>query len=626
MNQKLLQDRRFWPLFWTQFLGAFNDNVFKNALVMLIAFRGARVLGLPPAQMVALTGAIFILPFFLFSATAGLVADTMDKARLIRWTKLAEIGIMTAGATGFIFDQVEILLVVLFAMGTQSTVFGPCKYSILPQHLTDEEIVSGNALVETATYLAILLGTIVGGVLILVDGGPQAIGVAVVGVAVIGAGISTLIPTAPAVESDLVVEWNPIGPTREIINIVRRNRTIFLSVLGISWFWLYGAAFLTLFPLYAKDVLHGNERVATLFLALFSVGIGLGSMLCEKLSRERLELGLVPIGAFGMSVFTLDLWLIGEPWAAGAELYGPLSVLGSPYGWRIMVDMTLLALFGGFLIVPLYTLIQIRSEPEERSRIIAGNNIINAFFMVGSSLMLIVMQAIDLSIPTIFALFAVMNAVVAVYMFSVVPEFMLRFCVWMLSNILYRVRASGMENIPKEGPAVLVCNHVSFIDWLILVGAVKRPARYIMDQAYFDMPIANYLFRAGKAIPISSRKVDPESPQRALDQVSKELQEGWLVCIFPEGQITKNGELNEFRTGIERIVERDPVPVVPMALNGLWGSYFSRVEGRAMTKPFRRWWSEVWLTVEAPVPPEEVSATDLQETVKEIWQRMPDNP
>jgi len=626
LNRKLLLDRRFWPLFWTQFLGAFNDNLFKNALVMLIAFGGAEVLGLPPAQMIALTGAIFILPFFLFSATAGQLADTLDKASMMRWTKIGEIAIMTAGATGFLLGSVEMLLVVLFGMGFQSTVFGPCKYSILPQHLEDDEIVSANALVETATYLAILLGTIAGGVLILMDGGPQIVAAGVVLVAIAGALLARWIPAAPAVDSGLKVQWNPITPTIEIIGIVQENRTVFLSILGISWFWLYGAAFLTLFPVYAKDMLHGDEQVATLFLALFSVGIGLGSMLCEKLSRERLELGLVPIGAFGMSVFTLDLAWIGEPWAAGAELYGPMWLLGSFTGIRIMADMTLLALFGGFLIVPLYTLIQIRAEPSQRSRIIAGNNIINAFFMVGSSLMLIAMQAAELSIPVIFAIFAVLNAVVAIYMFTVVPEFMLRFCVWMLSNVLYRVKTTGMHNIPREGPAVLVCNHVSFVDWLIIVGAVKRPARYIMDQMYFDMPIANYFFRAGRAIPITSKKIDPESPQRALDQVSKELQEGWLVCIFPEGQITKTGEFTPFRAGIERIVAKDPVPVVPMALNGLWGSYFSRVDGKAMTKPFRRWWSRVWLTVEAPIPAEEVSAEGLQEVVHEIWARMPDNP
>ena len=626
MNRRLLQDRRFWPLFWTQFLGAFNDNLFKNALVMLIAFRGLEVFGLPPAQMIALTGAIFIVPFFLFSATAGQLADTLDKARMMRWTKVAEIVIMSAGALGFLFGSVEVLLLVLFGMGFQSTVFGPCKYSVLPQHLTDDEIVAGNALVETATYLAILLGTIAGGVLILMDGGQYLVAGGVVGVAVLGALMARWIPPAPALNAGLTVQWNPITPTIEIVGIVRKNRTVLLSVLGISWFWLYGAAFLTLFPVYAKDLLHGNEQVATLFLALFSVGIGLGSMLCEKLSRERLELGLVPIGAFGMSFFTLDLWLIGEPWAAGPEAYGPMWLVSSLLGWRIMGDMTLLAMFGGFLIVPLYTLIQLRAEPAERSRIIAGNNIINAFFMVGSSLMLMAMQALEFSIPTIFALFALMNAVVAVYIFSVVPEFMLRFFVWMLSNVLYRVRAEGLQNIPREGPAVLVCNHVSFVDWLIIVGAVKRPARYIMDQMYFDMPIANYLFRAGKAIPITSKKIDPESPQRAMDQVSRELREGWLVCIFPEGQITKDGEFTPFRAGIERIIARDPVPVVPMALNGMWGSFFSRVEGKAMRKPFRRWWSRVWLTVEAPIPAEDVSAEKLQKTVHDIWARRPDQP
>ena len=626
MSAALVADRRFWPLFWTQFLGAFNDNLFKNALVLLITFKGIQVFGLPSEQAVALAAAIFILPFFLFSATAGQIADRFDKASVIRATKLAEIGVMGLGALGLYLEHVPLLLGVLFLMGLQSSFFGPCKYSYLPAHLDGGELVAGNAFVELGTYLGILGGTVVGGVLIALAQGPLLVAGGVLAVAVVGRATAHFLLPAAAGSPDLRIDWSPVRPTLDLFRVARKDRSVWLSIMGVSWFWAFGSAFLSLFPTWTRDTLHGNEGVTTLFLALFSVGIGAGSLLCERLSRDRLELGLVPLGSFGMSLFSLDLLFAGNPVLPPGETLTVAALLTSWAGARIAVDLLLLAMAGGFLIVPLYTLVQQRSEAAERSRTIAASNVINAAFMVGASVALMVLLGWGLDAPEIFGVLAVTNAVVALYIYSVIPEFLLRFVAWMLANVVYRMDVRGHANVPAEGACVVVCNHVSFIDWLVVAAALKRPARFVMAKQFHELPLVKVLFRQAKTIPIASRKEDPDALARAMDTISDELRDGQLVCIFPEGRITHTGDILPFKPGIERIVERDPVPVVPMALNGLWGSYFSRSEGKAMSKPFRRFWSRLSLTIEPPVPPEEVTAADLEERVRALWLREPKRP
>ena len=629
MNAPILLQRNFGPLFATQFLGAFNDNFFKNALVILIAFRGVTVAGIAPAAMVALSGAVFILPYFLFSAISGQFADKVDKARMIRLTKNAEIAIMGLGAVGFALGHVPLLLGVLFLMGAQSTVFGPCKYGILPQHLDDSSLVTGNALIELGTYLAILLGTLAGGLLIGQPGGELGVAAGAVAIALLGRATAAYIPDAPAMDPELTIDWHPIRPTWQLIVLSAEIRSVLLSILGISWFWLFGSAFLSLFPPYTSDTLGATEGLATVFLALFSVGIGVGSMLCERLSRERLELGLVPIGSIGMSLFTADLWWVGAPWATDGSAPRALgAVIAEPALWRIAFDLVGLAISGGFLIVPLYALIQLRARPEVRARIIAGNNVINAFFMVLGALALAGMQqGLGMDPVAIFAVLAVVNAVVAIYIYTVVPEFLLRFVAWTLSVVAYRVRVEGHSHIPKDGPALLVCNHVSFIDWFVLAASIKRPARFVMYKGFYDLPIARLLFRQAKCIPIAGKKEDPETLERAFAQISLELRDEQLVVIFPEGRITDTGEMTGFRPGVERILAADPVPVVPLAINGLWGSFFSRKGGAAMTRPFRRgFWSRVRVTVGAPIAPEAANAAALEATVRGLWERHPDAP
>jgi 1-acyl-sn-glycerol-3-phosphate acyltransferase len=617
----LLGQRRFWPLFWTQFLGAFNDNLFKNALVILIAYRSMTLLGIGSATIVVACAGIFIFPFFLFSATAGQLADHFPKWRLMRWVKIWEIGVMVLAGVGFATNNLALLLTVLFLMGMQSTFFGPAKYAILPELLDDETLVGGNALVAMATFLAILLGTITGGV--VVAGGDRwvsRLGFMVVAVAAAGYATSLFIKKLPAANPDLPVKLNPVTPTIDILRVTRRVHSVFLSVLAISWFWFLGASFLSLLPNFSKDVLGGGETVVTLCLAIFCVGIGTGSMLCERFSRRHLELGLVPLGSIGISLFAIDLAFSGWRFIVPADgtLLTIAQYLRQPGAVHVLFDLLMIAVFSGFYTVPLMTFIQQRSASTERSRVIAGNNILNALLMVLSSLMLVGLLAAEVTIPGIVLTLALLNIAVALYIYTVIPEFLLRFAAWCLANIMYRVRVVHPERLPAQGAAVVAENHVSFVDSLLLASDSARPARFIMDSDFAHLPFVRFFFRGAKVIPIAPASKDPELLERAYDRIAGELEEGELVCIFPEGGITSDGNLSPFRRGVERIVERTPVPVIPVALVGLWGSFFSRKGGKAMTRPFRRFWSRVEISVGEAMPPEEVTAKRVAERVAEL--------
>jgi MFS family permease len=430
MSKGLLWNKRFWPTFWTMFLGAFNDNVYKNAMVLLIAYKSYTLLGLNPGAMVSLAGGIFILPFFLFSATSGQICDKMPKHKLMVIVKIWEILVMFLGTTGFLLGNVKILMTALFLMGTQSTVFGPVKYSILPELINEDELVEGNALFQMGTFVSILLGTILGGVLISIqDIGPQYVSIAVIVLAILGTLTATKIQELPANEPDLKIQYGVIKPTWNIIKLTLEKKEVFLGVFGISWYWFYGAALLTIFPLYVKNILSSNEHVATLFLAIFSIGVAIGSVICGKLSKNELEVGLVPVGAIGLSLFPIDLFLIGKPSfaIAAGELFNLSQFLKNPIAIRILFDLLMISIFSGFYIVPLYTLIQQRSRAEIRSRIIAGNNILNALFMVVASIMLMICFGKGITEPQMYMILSIQNALVCLYMFKSSHEYLDRF-------------------------------------------------------------------------------------------------------------------------------------------------------------------------------------------------------
>ena len=617
--RSLLASRRFGPFFFTQFLGAFNDNVFRQALILLIASGAVTAVSVNTLNNVAL--ALFILPFFLFSALAGQVADKYDKASLVRKIKFVEVCIMSAAAVGFFFDAVYFLLGVLFCMGLQSTFFGPIKYSIIPQQLDDKELVSGNALVEMGTFLAILLGSI-SGVLLKMEGvGDGVVAVAVVGLALLGYLAARGIPSAPAADETLTLNWNLWKETWHIVGYAREVKSVWMCVLGISWFWFLGAAYTTQLKVYVDDYLLGTDGLYALLLGTFSIGIGLVSFLCEKLSGKRVELGLVPLGSIGLSVFGIDLFFS----YAGLEGSGQVDIAGflqQAGGYRVLMDLLGIGVFGGFYIVPLFAFIQHRSNPKHLSRIIAANNILNALLMVGSAVAGIVLVGmLELTVPQFFLALALANVLVASYIYSVVPEFLIRLLVWMLTHTMYRVKHHGMEHIPDEGPCMLVCNHVSYVDALLLAGAIRRPVRFVMFKPIYDMPLLNYIFRTGKTIPIDSKVRNPAIYERAFVRIREELEAGEVVCIFPEGKLTDDGEVAEFRAGIEKIVADYPVPVIPMALSGLWGSFFSHKGGKALTRLPRRFWSRIKLAVGEAVAPQQVRAEDLRERVLALRER-----
>jgi len=615
----LLASRRFGPFFFTQFLGAFNDNVFRQALILLIASGVVTLVDVNTLNNVAL--ALFILPFFLFSALAGQVADKYDKASLVRKIKFVEVCIMSAAAVGFFFDAVYFLLGVLFCMGLQSTFFGPIKYSIIPQQLDDKELVSGNALVEMGTFLAILLGSI-SGVLLKMDGvGDGVVAITVVGLALLGYLAARGIPSAPAADDGLKINWNLWKETWHIVGYAREVKSVWMCVLGISWFWFLGAAYTTQLKVYVDDYLLGTDGLYAVLLGTFSIGIGLGSFLCEKLSGKRVELGLVPLGSIGLSVFGVDLFFsyAGLAGNGQVDIAGFLQQAG---GYRVLMDLLGIGVFGGFYIVPLFAFIQHRSNPKHLSRIIAANNILNALLMVGSAVAGIVLVGLlELTVPQFFLALALANVLVASYIYTVVPEFLIRLLVWMLTHTMYRVKHHGMEHIPDEGPCMLVCNHVSYVDALLLAGAIRRPVRFVMFKPIYDMPLLNYIFRTGKTIPIDSKTRNPVIYERAFVRIREELEAGEVVCIFPEGKLTDDGEVAEFRAGIEKIVADYPVPVIPMALSGLWGSFFSHKGGKALTRLPRRFWSRIKLAVGDAVAPEQVRADDLRDRVLALRER-----
>ena len=608
----LLKTKRFAPFFATQFLGAFNDNLFKNALIVLLTFQAAQWTTLKPELLANLAAGIFILPFFLFSATAGQLADKYDKATLARLVKVLEMVIMGVAAAGFFLHSLPVLMGALFLLGCHSTLFGPVKYAIMPQHLHEDELVGGNALIEAGTFVAILIGTLAGGLLAGSVEHPAWIAMGGFVVAFAGYLTSRGIPTAPPPAPELKVNLNPLSETWRNIAFAKQNRTVFLSILGISWFWLYGALFLAQFPAYAKNVLGGGESSVTLLLAVFTIGIGIGSMLCERMSGKHVEIGLVPFGSIGLTLFGLDLYLASPTGLLGATTHELLALVSMPAVWRVLFDLMMLGVFGGFFIVPLYALVQVRSSAEHRARIIAANNILNALFMVAGALGAASLLEAGLNIPELFGLAALLNAGVAIYIYGLVPEFLLRFIAWLLVKAVYHLRISGGEHIPQEGAALLVANHVSFVDAVVIMGASPRPVRFVMDHRIFKTPLLGFVFRHCGAIPIASAKEDPAMMEVAFAEVSKALADGQLVGLFPEGEITKDGELQAFRSGISRILAANPVPVVPMALSGLWGSFFSRIDGKAMKKPFRRGlFSDIALHVGAQLAPETSTPENL---------------
>ena len=610
---RLLAERRFLPFFGAQAFGAFNDNVYKNALLIIATFETASYSSLDPRVLTNLGNGLFILPYVLFSGIAGQLADRYDKTVVLRTVKFCEVAIMAIAGFGFATHNLSLLLTALFLMGAHSTFFAPAKYGLLPQVLASDELVGGNALLEMGTFLAILLGQLLAGVLAARHDLPTLIAT-LFAIAIAGLASASLMPRLPPVVPGLKLDWNPWRSTFANLRAARTDPIVFLAILGISWFWFFGALVLAQLPLYAKTVLHGTENVVTLLLLAFSFGVGTGSLSCERLSGRRLEIGLVPLGSLGLTAFGLDLYFATPATLAA----GPLSWLEfarAPGGWRVLMDMTLIGVSGGLYIVPLYALMQRRTPAAFMSRVISANSIWNALFMVVAAGFGALLLSQGLSIPMLLLVAAVLNFAVAAFIYARVPEFLLRFLAWGLARVIYRIRVSGVEQLPEEGAALVVCNHVSFVDALVLSAAVPRPMRFVMEASIFRIPVLQWVFRGMKAIPIASAQEDRAVREAAFAAVSAELKAGEVVCIFPEGRLTADGEVGEFRPGLMRALADCPVPVVPVALAGLWGSLFSRrYRGISRWLP-RRLWSRIEVVVGTPLTPAAVTPEALRERV-----------
>lgn len=612
---KLFTQRRFLPFFGAQALGAFNDNVYKNVLVILATYHAASYTTLAPELLTNLAGGLFILPFMLFSGMAGQLADRYDKSRVLQAVKAFEVLIMVVAAVGFAYRSIGILLAALFMMGMHSTFFAPAKYGLLPDVLDESELVGGNALVEMGTFVAILLGTLFAGVL-AAHGGIGIIVISLLTIAGAGFLLSLAIPRLKPAAPNLRIDWRPWTSTWDNISAARESRTVFLSILGISWFWFYGALLLAQLPLYSQQVLGGSEEVVTLLLVLFSMGVGVGSLLCERLSGHKVEIGLVPFGSIGLTVFAVDLYFATP--APSSAAWSAAQFLQQPGAWRILIDMGVLGIFGGLFIVPLYALVQQRSRREVMSRVIGANSILNALFMVVAAGLGAAGLHFGLTIPQLLLITGLLNAVVAIYIYSLVPEFLLRFIAWILVHFIYRLDKRGLENIPAQGPALLICNHVGFADAIVISAACPRPIRFIMESSIFKVPVLSTIFRGMKAIPVAPAKQDPEVYERAFQIVARELRDGQLVCIFPEGRLTADGEIGPFRPGMMRILDETPVPVVPLSLSGLWDSMFSRKYGPVWNRWPRRIWAKLTLKAGPAVPSDQVVLEDLRRRVAEL--------
>ncbi|WP_448134614.1 MFS transporter [Stenotrophomonas rhizophila] len=616
----LLKQRRFLPFFIVQSLGAFNDNVYRQAIIGLLFYLG--VSQEEQSLYTTLAPAIFILPYFLFSALAGQIAEKLEKSRLIVITTTMEIAIMSLAAVGFLTQSMPVLLVALFCTGLQSTLFGPVKYSVLPSVLRPEELTGGNGLVEMGTSMSILTGMISGGIIFTLAGsfGPVVAATAVIALAIFGNITARMIPKVDAGAPDLKINWNPIPESLAVLRLAKKQKAVRNAILGVSWFWFVGTMLTSQLPTYAVVNLGGEPTLYIFALALFSVGTGVGSLLCEKLSGRTVEIGLVPLGAFGMTAFMLDLYFA----RAGTATAAGLSVgafVAQPGSIRIIIDLIGIGLFTGFFVVPLFALIQSRTPKSEMSRVFAALNIQNSGFIVGAAMIALATQKfLHWTIPQLFLALAIANAVVSIYIFTIVPEFLMRFLSWVMVRALYRLRLHGIEaNVPDEGAALIVCNHVSYMDALILSATIPRPVRFVMYYKIFNIPVMRWIFRTAKAIPIAGAREDPALMQAAFDEVDKALADGELVCIFPEGALTRDGEMGAFKSGVEKILERRPVPVVPMALRGMWASMWSRRDTRLgrMRVP-RRFRAHVEVAAAPALAGQGASADILEQQVRQL--------
>ena len=612
----IFKDKKFWPLFWTQFLGALNDNFFKNALVILVTYKAVTLAGMKPELLVPLAGGIFIFPFFIFSATAGQIADKFEKSLVIRATKISELVVMIIASVGFYLDNYELLFFVLFLMGGQSAFFGPLKYGVIPSLVPPEKLVLGTAFVSAGTFIAILIGTITGGLVAGLDGYVLPLSLGLCFLSALGIFVSTFLKPVPVHDKDVKVDLTFLKPTWDILRLTMRDKQVFYTVLGISWFWFLGSGVLSLVPTMVKNILNGDNTVATFFTAVFTVGMGFGSFLTEKISFKKVEIGIVPISAFGMSIFLVDMCFMAKsvPVITATSQFGLAEFFSHGYAWRAVFDLFMISTFGGGYIVPQMAYIQEISDPAVLSRTIAGNNIWNALFMVVAAG--IIMGLSSLGLPNTFLVLGIFSFIASFILYALYSKNTVRLWGWFLSHIMYRVEFKGTENLPENGPYIIASNHISFVDWLLIYAAVKSPVQFIIDWSYYYAPMGPFWFRQAGLIPIATKKESEEVLKKAFDDIHQNLDNGAILGIFPEGWISRDGEMRRFQPGIQKILKEKPVPVVLCGIDGLWGSIFSFEGGKVLTKFPKRFRRKVTLTFSAPIDPEKYDVKEAEKIMR----------
>lgn len=619
----LFKSPNFLPIFIVQFGGALNDNLFKSAMLILVAFQLTDAAS-QASTINNLAALLFILPFFLLSPIAGQLADRGNKAEMIQNNKIAEMLIALA-AMGALFSQsISLMLFVLFLLGAQSSMFGPNKYALLPQLLTGEKLVKGNAFIASGTFIAILLGTLAGALLAQQQTPWAWIGGACIITAVIGYLAARQIPVTEIGEPELILSWNLYKQTKLLLGIARHNQRTWGAIMGVSWFWFTGAAYLTQIPTIVRYIAGGDPSVVTLFLGLFILGIGLGCALSAWISGHKAETGISPIAILCTGLAGLSLAFLGSDHSSHHEpiaLINTQQFLNSQHGLQLSLNVLLIGCFGGAFALPLYTELQQSTRTGNRARIISINNVLNAVFMMVSSLIaLLVLGIFKQELWIYLGLVATLNILFAFYLHSRLSVRTWRLLAQLGSHLIYKLDIEQINQLPKEGAALLVCNHVSYADPIIIFGGCKRPIRFLMDKKIRETRLMSCALRQARTLGISSPIEDRKAYEYAMGEAIQSLKNGELVFIFPEGRLTKDGEIGHFHRGVEKLIEGHPVPVIPMAIQGLWGSFFSHESGFAFKDGFkpRLTRRKVKLVVGDPVPPEQVTAAGLRQIVQSL--------
>ena len=605
----LLKTKRFLPLFITQAIGAFNDNGLRNAIAILITFDLAVHQGWNATLFVQAGTALFILPYFLFSAIAGQLADKYDKALIARRIKFVEIGAMMFGAAALWLDNPYLDLMVLFFAGSLAAFFGPIKYGILPQYLKTEEVIAGNGMIEMGTFVTILLGTMFGGFLVIDPVGRTILCVALVAFSFVAWYAASQMPEAPAASPDLKMDWNLVRQTAKLMGYARERHDVFWAVIGASWFWFLGTILLTQFPVFTKDVLLANENVANAFIATFTIGIGLGSLITNRLLKGEVSAKYVPVAAIMMTVFLIDLYFASGQ--VNARLNGTqLNDIGIFFAhwssWRVAVDLFFTAFFGGIYAVPLNAIMQIKASPPKRSRVIAANNVINAVFMISATIISVLLLQV-LSARGLFMTLALANAVAAIWSIRLLPQELMANLARQLFRLLFRVEVRGLEHYKSAGrKAVIVANHTSLLDGALLSAFLPDRSTFAINSHMAQRWWVKPAFALFDLAPI-----DPTNPL-AIRTLVEAVKKGSRVVIFPEGRLTVTGALMKIYEGPGAIAQMADARVLPVRIDGAQYSKFSNMQGKLRL----RWFPKITITFLPPVKfdaPPELKGSNLRE-------------